>query len=133
MISLILEDDNKKGKLYICDAHEYYQNPCIFDVGIDVRGIIEQDERGNVDPVLLDAVTVLIYKHLGEDKKVAVYCDAGVERSPLVVAWFLACYSVLEEVNTLLEAYRYIEMRRPEVQRRDVWIDWTERDSRGIL
>jgi hypothetical protein len=57
------------------------------------------------------------------DERLLIHCGAGIERSPLVVATWLAEFCGL----TLDEAYRWLKARRPIVEDRRVWLprDWT--------
>lgn len=61
------------------------------------------------------ATAVLSYK-----KNVFVHCTAGLERSPLVVAWYLHQYEGL----SLDEAYSYVRNSRPEALDRRAWIQY---------
>ena len=48
-----------------------------------------------------------------------VYCGAGIERSPLAVAWWMHTRSCM----SLQEAYEAIKRVRPQVQDRTYWLE----------
>lgn len=60
----------------------------------------------------------LIHNWLLDNCPVLVHCGAGVERSPLTIAWTMANMFNI----TLDEAYKWIIGRRPIVQNRQAWI-----------
>ncbi len=69
----------------------------------------------------LNAVAEVIDNALANEKikrKILVHCYAGIERSPLAIAWFLHT----KRGMTLDEAYKLIKQKRPIVQDRQVWI-----------
>ena len=71
----------------------------------------------------LDVLAEYIHGLLRANQQVLVRCGGGVERSPLVVAWYLHRY---QDVS-LDEAYRRVAAARPVVQDRRQWIvgEWT--------
>jgi len=101
-----------------------------FTCVIDVRGLIEPDENGEVQAILLDALAVIINKRLKNGDNVLVHCSAGIERSPLVIAWYLVRY---KKEPTIKDAYKLIQDLRPMVQRRDNWVLWDQRERRNML
>jgi len=67
----------------------------------------------------LNLAADMIYSCSAVGKPLLVHCGAGVERSPLTMAWFL--HRKLHK--TLDEAYAIVIARRPMVQRRDQWLE----------
>ncbi len=63
---------------------------------------------------IADVIQVLVKNH----KLVIVHCYAGIDRSPLVVAWWLARY----HTETLDAAYEKIREVRPQVRDRGDWV-----------
>lgn len=74
-------------------------------------GIIAPQER-------LDRAADAIWKVWQTGVDVLVHCHAGIERSPLVVTWFLHRHLQIP----WNEAYKLVIRVRPEVQRRDHWV-----------
>lgn len=66
----------------------------------------------------LDLVTLLVGNLLAEGRQVLAHCAAGVERSPLAVAWYL----MKKEGLTIDEAYAEIKKKRPFVADRRLWL-----------
>jgi len=65
----------------------------------------------------LDKVAALIHKTLRAGKTIMVHCEAGMERSPLAVMWYLYRYRHM----SLEEAYKFVKARRRQTQ----WcLDW---------
>jgi protein-tyrosine phosphatase len=54
----------------------------------------------------------------GQD--ILVHCQGGIERSPLVVAWYLTFKAKM--FDTLFDAYLFLKMRRPVVSNRLSWL-----------
>ncbi len=57
-------------------------------------------------------------------KPLLVRCGAGIERSPLVVAYYVATRTCLTDHGKLEEGYDYVKRRRPQIQERFEWIPW---------
>lgn len=114
--------------------HEVVHNVYIGDIA-DVEHITEEepdeyqilDVRGMVDKGntpfqnlknakgLADVIDFYLKKR---GKKVLVHCDAGLERSPLVVVIYLYMYH-----NMILdEAYKYVLEKRPGAFNRREWL-----------
>lgn len=89
-----------------------------FDRRIDVRGLIDPDDCGGINIPMLDALADVIEIALSQYEKVLVHCWAGMERSPLVVAWYMVKYRGFDTID---EAYDHIQAARHCVARR---IDW---------
>lgn len=68
----------------------------------------------------LEFLAAEIDKHLQLGEKIVIHCTAGIERSPLVVAYFLHKYKNV----TLDEAYETIRKVRPEILDRRSWIQY---------
>ena len=66
----------------------------------------------------LDATAEIIHAALQSGQRVLVHCGAGVERSPLTVAWYLH----RKHGKTLDEAYALLLSKRPIVQDRQAWL-----------
>ena len=80
---------------------------------------------------MLDAATSVMKHYQDHGIPVLVHCWAGVERSPLTMAWFLVRYG---HVKTLNEAYETIRAKRPIVEDRQHWLRnryWEERAKNG--
>ena len=54
------------------------------------------------------------------NKKLMVHCAAGLERSPLAVAWYLHFY----HMRSLAEAYKAVRTIRPQLWDRTAWIKY---------
>jgi len=103
------------------DAHEVCKGE--YDHIINVLGMIEPDYKtGKVSVTIVDAIAFLIKRVLESDKKILVHCGAGMERSPLVVAWYLWKYA--EGFKTLDDAYRYIKSKRQCIIHCGHWVEW---------
>jgi protein-tyrosine phosphatase len=59
-----------------------------------------------------------IHYYLINQKKVLVHCGAGIERSPLTVACYLAHY----HEKSMDDAYKIIQEKRPQVEDRRNWL-----------
>ncbi len=66
----------------------------------------------------MDEIAALIERLVVTQYSVVVHCGAGVERSPLAVAWWLHRRRGLN----LDQAYAQIQAARPEAQDRRTWI-----------
>ena len=74
---------------------------------------------GKADPVLLGKVALTIDTLWQPNRPtLLVHCGAGVERSPLAVAWWL----VYRFSYTFDEAYAWIKRQRPVAEDRRSWI-----------
>jgi protein-tyrosine phosphatase len=65
----------------------------------------------------MDAVADLIDKYIGE-VDVLVHCAGGIDRAPLVVAWFLHT----KRGMTIDNAYLLIKEKRPQINQHKDWI-----------
>src|SRR5579863_26713 len=79
---------------------------------------IVQDCYANTD--ILDHIsdtitaTVNLYKEIGSQKKILVFCASGVERGPLAVMWHLH----RNHGDTIEEAYNFVKQQRPIIENR---------------
>ena len=89
-----------------------------FERVINVLNLIEPDETGLVDYFVVDALATIIHKALQSGERVLVHCGAGIERSPLVVVFYLWKY----KQYTLVSAYEHVMNIRQIVQDRSHWM-----------
>ena len=89
-----------------------------FERVINVLNLIEPDDEGYVDEKILNALADIINVALNSGERVLVHCGAGIERSPLVVVFYLWKY----KQYTLIQAYEHVIKIRPMVQNRGHWI-----------
>jgi protein-tyrosine phosphatase len=68
--------------------------------------------------VRLDAAVKWIEEN--RSRPILVHCGAGIERSPLTVAWFMCRKQVVANLD---EAYAWLIKRRPVVQDRRIWLE----------
>ena len=120
--------------LFLGDVNDAELRSYKFDSIYDIRRWIPLDEFEDVriEADLLDALAVLIHEERKQLKNILVYCTAGLERSPLVVAWYLCTYPENHGVKNLKQAYDFIGKRR-NVLPRDCWVGWKEREERGFI
>ena len=85
---------------------------------VDVRGLI--DHRYNHTDNLYGClkISLEIEDALRNNKSPIVFCDAGLERSPLAIAvWFSWTHDV-----SLDFAYKHVKSAQPAIHRRDEWV-----------
>lgn len=70
-------------------------------------------------PARLDEISVLITERLQAGVRLLVHCGAGIERAPLVVAWWLVRTGRHVDLAT---AYQHLMGVRPQVQSRQAWV-----------
>jgi protein-tyrosine phosphatase len=73
---------------------------------------------GVAHPKPLNRVAAEIAARLRLDHRVLVHCGAGVERSPLAVAWYLSRYHDMR----LTDAYAMVCERHPPAADRTSWL-----------
>ena len=78
----------------------------------------EDETEIRADIEKLDEVVGMIETFLREGQRVLVYCGAGVDRSPLAVAWYLHKGRGMP----LAAAYAFIRVKRPIVRPHPNWI-----------
>ena len=72
----------------------------------------------HVHSTQLNKIACVINAILGQGKPLLVHCAAGVERSPLTVAWYLHKYQ-----NVSMDgAYEIIKRLRPQIADRQQWL-----------
>jgi len=85
---------------------------------VDVRGVI--DRRYKYSDNLYGCLKIAqeIENALRNGKNPVVFCDGGLERSPLAIAvWFSWTHDV-----SLDFAYKHIKEAQPGIHRRDEWV-----------
>lgn len=83
----------------------------------DAHSLAFVPPRANID--MLDRACDIIDRHLLEGRDLLVHCWAGIERSPLTLAYWLIRSN--RRVN-LDGAYRFLKHIRPEVEDRREWL-----------
>ena len=68
--------------------------------------------------VTLEAVAELISHYLLAGARVLVNCNAGMERSPLAVAWYLYRKRLME----FQAAYELVKSQRPQTVFHNEWV-----------
>ena len=92
-----------------------------FDRIINALNIIEPDyETEKVDMAALGALCKIIHMALEAGERVLVHCGAGMERSPLVVMWYLYTWKDM----SWDEAYALVKSKRQCVYERREWVVW---------
>ena len=99
------------------------EDPCGV-AGCEHQRILSLQDGGAL-PELLDAAANIIDKRwAGLNPPLLVHCGAGVERSPLTVAWWMRRRFGLD----FDRGYAWLQSRRPCVADRRLWIrggsDW---------
>jgi len=79
-----------------------------------------------IDMDALDFIVESIDYAMKQEKTVFVHCGAGIERSPLAVAYYL----LRKKGMCLDEAYDFIKAKRPIVEKRDDWLFFMEREKK---
>ena len=74
---------------------------------------------GHVHSDQLNKVACIIDALLKQGNPLLIHCGAGIERSPLTVAWFLHKYLRLDNIS---EAYNLIKSKRPQIADRSEWL-----------
>jgi len=75
-------------------------------------------ESGHVHMDQLDHIAFFLETLLDKETECLVHCAAGIERSPLAVAYYLK-YS---KGISIEEAYQIVKQGRPQTQDRRVWL-----------
>ncbi len=73
---------------------------------------------GHVHTEQLDHIAFFLESLLKNGAEVLVHCAAGIERSPLTVAYFIS-YSKGISIH---EAYKIVKRQRPQAQDRTMWL-----------
>ena len=74
---------------------------------------------GHVHDKQLKHIAWFLQILLAKNQKTLVHCAAGLERSPLTIAYFL---TKIHFRNDIKQAYEYIKTKRPEVYDRSDWL-----------
>jgi len=98
--------------------------PHTMHVPIINMGLTLSSGKVHATPGQLHFIARIIHYQLEQGKQVLVHCGAGIERSPLAVAFYLHRYHHM----SMDEAYALIASKRPMIQRRDdVWAPFAEK------
>lgn len=113
--AIMFEHDHPEGRIYCVLELRPEDEP------LDAHHIpICQEIAGELRVKLLNKrlLLKLIHGQLIKGRKVLVHCGAGIERSPLAVACYLADYHEM----SMDDAYKLIKEKRPQVQDRRSWL-----------
>jgi protein-tyrosine phosphatase len=83
----------------------------------------EDGVETRASPRMLDEASDTIAKALKRGRKVFVHCGAGLERSPLAVAWYLWRSGA---ATSLEAAYVTVLQKRPAARQHADWVFWDE-------
>lgn len=103
-------DAQKIRDSYLCESYRI----------IDVRNLIDEDFNEILNLEIAQKLAEAIDFHLQCGREVLVFCDCGIERSPIAIAVYLCLFKGM----TMNEAYELIKEKRPSIFRRDNWIQW---------
>lgn len=89
----------------------------------------DEDEEGGLytTPKTLNKIAGWIDRSISRGKHVLVSCGAGMERSPLAVAWYISRKLGI----TLKESYDWVKKRRSVAQDCSAWIRYPSYDERN--
>jgi len=73
---------------------------------------------GHVHSLQLDQIACTIDSILQQKIDLLIHCAAGIERSPLMTAWYLHKFRNM----TMNEAYTLIKEKRPQIADRQSWL-----------
>jgi protein-tyrosine phosphatase len=76
--------------------------------------------QGLVAKSALDKCADKISELVKDRFNVLVHCGAGIERSPLAVAWYLVKTGQSDNLDA---AYKFLSSKRPQIQDRQQWIE----------
>ena len=114
------------------DAKRFYFPLIPIHTTIDLSGwYVEKDiERNNL--LVIHKSIFLIDASLANDAPTLVHCNAGMDRSPFVVACFL--YNRFKRPGyDANDAYDYVKERRPQTIIHDDWMEKYEDYIRGEM
>jgi len=86
---------------------------------LDLPFMTDVPDGWHADPHKLDLIAETIWWRLLHGKKVLVHCIHGQERSPLMIAWYLAWSG---EAPSISSAYELVARLHPRTERRDKWL-----------
>lgn len=89
------------------------------DGSLDMPFMTDVPGGWHADRHKLDLIAETIWWRRLHGKKVLVHCIHAQERSPMVVAWYLAWSG---EASSLPYAYDLVAKRHPRTERRDKWL-----------
>ncbi len=115
------------GEIYIGDLRDAKEHPDMFKLCLLESPsklpksfwikLLDSDEKARTGT--LDQARMIIDAFYGSGEKLLVHCGAGIERSPLAVAYWLCFQDGFK--GHIEEAYQFIQKVRPEVQYRGLW------------
>jgi len=88
-------------------------------VPVDVRHIVSAGFTPEVNLEGCRMLASVIHTLVLLGKKPVVFCDAGIERSPLVIVYYL----MASKGYNINKSYEYVISKRACVQRRKNWIN----------
>lgn len=120
------EKEPEKWKLIYCADHwpsdlrldERPRKITHFPLLVTVERNTEGLQNQYAPLIKLQYLSNQITMALNANRNVLLHCDAGVERSPLVITWYLT----QTDNKTFDEAFEYVKKLRPIVQDRRVWL-----------
>lgn len=113
------EKDNPEG-IIICVLEQRWDAEPIKAIRIPILESTPVSQySGKAFNSQLNAISDLIIKYLGESKKILVHCAAGIERSPLTVAYHLSRTKGI----SISDAYKLVFEKRPQAQDRSSWLN----------
>lgn len=87
---------------------------------VDCRFIECPESDEFVPRRVLDMYSDQIQMGFNRNGHVYVFCHAGMERSPLVIAYHLVKRGLKKDLN---EAFDYIAEKKPDIYRRTEWVE----------
>lgn len=119
------------GELYVGDWQDALtfegERLCVLEGSVNYPGmtrqipILEINHTGAVATRRrLDLAADFITERIKTNTKLLVHCAAGIERSPLAVAWWLVKDGHMPDLET---AYKYLQLVLPIVGDRRHWIE----------
>lgn len=79
------------------------------------------DSDGKARSGTLDQARMIMDAFAGSGEELLVHCGAGIERSPLAVAYWLCFRKEVNLSGHIQDSYDYIKKIRPQVQYRGLW------------
>lgn len=115
-------------RLWLGDASDSIQSSAPKNIICLMHEAMPQNPRGIWMPLFrndisarrsqLDATARLIDSYLKEGESVLVHCAGGIDRAPLIVAWYLHRFQNM----TLDEAYKIVKEKRPQINLHPDWV-----------
>jgi len=107
----------ESGEWFVINVADPYENPEA-DIFFPFYTFSDKTDTVRISTHRLDVVADIIAYGLKKKGKVFIHCTAGMERSPLAVAWYYHKYKNM----TIDKAYREVRRIRPETLERKHWI-----------